>query len=68
MARRGAAPWLDLPAMTTEPLPTTEFDRQIEVTAAGPGRWLGDLADGWTVGGGVNGGYLLAVIGNAPVS
>jgi len=44
---------------------TAEFDRQIAVTAAGEGRWSAELDDGWTVGGGVNGGYLLAVIGNA---
>lgn len=42
-----------------------EFDRHIAVTPDGPGRWAADLAAGWTVGGGVNGGYLLAVIGNA---
>lgn len=42
-----------------------EFDRHIAVTPGGPGRWAVDLAGGWTVGGGVNGGYLLAVIGNA---
>lgn len=42
-----------------------EFDRQIAVTPAGEHRWAAELADGWTVGGGVNGGYLLAVIGNA---
>jgi acyl-CoA thioesterase len=42
-----------------------EFDRHIEVSAAGDGRYDADLAHGWVVGGGVNGGYLLAVLGNA---
>ena len=44
---------------------TYEFDRGIAVTAAGDGRYDADLDGGWVVGGGVNGGYLLAVIGNA---
>ena len=38
---------------------------QIQVAAAGEGRYDADLSDGWVVGGGVNGGYLLSVIGNA---
>lgn len=42
-----------------------EFDQQIAVTPAGEHVYDADLAAGWTVGGGVNGGYLLAVIGNA---
>lgn len=42
-----------------------EFDRQIAVTPSGEGRYDVDVAAGWVVGGGVNGGYLLAVIGNA---
>lgn len=42
-----------------------EFDEQIAVTGAGERSYAADLADGWVVGGGVNGGYLLAVIGNA---
>jgi len=42
-----------------------EFDLQIQVDAAGDGRYRADLADGWRVGGGLNGGYLLSVIGNA---
>jgi hypothetical protein len=44
---------------------TYELDRGIAVTAAGDGRYDADLDGGWVVGGGVNGGYLLAVIGNA---
>lgn len=43
----------------------TEFDEQIAVQPAGEGEFKADLAPGWVVGGGVNGGYLLAVIGNA---
>jgi acyl-CoA thioesterase len=42
-----------------------EFDMQIQVSEAGAGRYEAELADGWVVGGGVNGGYVLAVIGNA---
>jgi hypothetical protein len=41
-----------------------EFDRDTDVTP-GPGGYAADLAPGWVVGGGVNGGYLLAVLGNA---
>jgi hypothetical protein len=44
---------------------TYEFDRGIAVTALDGGRYAADLDAGWVVGGGVNGGYLLAVIGNA---
>lgn len=42
-----------------------EFDRDIEVTATSVGEYAADLAPGWVVGGGINGGYLLALIGNA---
>jgi len=44
---------------------TFEFDRGIAVTARADGAFDADLDGGWVVGGGVNGGYLLAVIGNA---
>jgi hypothetical protein len=44
---------------------TSEFDRGIAVTARGDGVFAADLDGGWVVGGGVNGGYLLAVLGNA---
>jgi hypothetical protein len=44
---------------------TFEFDRGIAVTALADGDFAADLDAGWVVGGGVNGGYLLAVIGNA---
>ena len=42
-----------------------EFDRGIVVEPTGPGEYVADLDAGWVVGGGVNGGYALAVIGNA---
>jgi hypothetical protein len=42
-----------------------ELDRGIAVTAIGPGEYAAELDAGWVVGGGLNGGYLLAVIGNA---
>ena len=42
-----------------------EFDRGIVVEPTGPGEYCAELAAGWVVGGGVNGGYALAVIGNA---
>src|SRR5689334_16156692 len=42
-----------------------EYDAAIAVEPTGPGTFAADLDAGWVVGGGVNGGYLLAVIGNA---
>lgn len=42
-----------------------EFDGQIALTRESPTRYAADLSAGWMVGGGVNGGYLLAVMGNA---
>jgi acyl-CoA thioesterase len=42
-----------------------ELDRGIAVEAVGPGEYAATLDRGWMVGGGLNGGYLLAVIGNA---
>jgi hypothetical protein len=44
---------------------TYELDRQIAVTPLGEGRYAADLDAGWKVGGGINGGYQLAVLGNA---
>ncbi|HYH33705.1 MAG TPA: thioesterase family protein [Nocardioides sp.] len=41
-----------------------EYDRHVAVDASDAG-WTADLAAGWMVGGGVNGGYQLAVVGNA---
>jgi len=42
-----------------------EFDRGIEVTRVGEGEYDATLDPGWVVGGGINGGYLLAVVANA---
>lgn len=42
-----------------------EFDRDIAVTATDEHEFSANLGPGWVVGGGVNGGYLLATIGNA---
>ncbi len=49
------------------PIPTAthEFDQHIHAERTGPGQHRADLSAGWTVGGGLNGGYLLAVLGNA---
>src|SRR6188768_1305595 len=44
---------------------TFEFDEHIHAERIADGDYRADLAPGWVVGGGVNGGYLLAVIGNA---
>lgn len=44
---------------------TFEWDRTTAVTATGEGTFDADLDPGWVVGGGINGGYLLGVIGNA---
>ena len=43
----------------------TEYDRDIAVRPRGEGLFDADLSGGWVVGGGVNGGYLLATLGNA---
>lgn len=42
-----------------------EYDAAIAVERASAGLYAADLEAGWKVGGGLNGGYLLAVIGNA---
>ncbi|HET8562180.1 MAG TPA: thioesterase family protein [Marmoricola sp.] len=42
-----------------------ELDRAIAVTALGDGHYAADLLAGWLIGDALNGGYLLAVIGNA---
>ncbi|MBI2243480.1 MAG: thioesterase family protein, partial [Nocardioides sp.] len=44
---------------------SSEFDRQVAVTCQDDTTYAADLAAGWAVGGGLNGGYLLAVIGTA---
>jgi acyl-CoA thioesterase len=42
-----------------------ELDRLTAVTPAGDGRYAVELSPGWVVGGGINGGYLVAVMGQA---
>jgi len=42
-----------------------EYDRAIAVEQIDAGTYAANLDGGWSVGGGLNGGYLLAVIGNA---
>jgi Thioesterase-like superfamily len=42
-----------------------EFDRDTALVETGPGSYAADLRPGWVVGAGVNGGYLLAVLGHA---
>jgi hypothetical protein len=44
---------------------TFEFDRDTAVTPRSEDVFEADLGAGWSVGGGLNGGYLLAVIGTA---
>lgn len=44
---------------------TSVFDAATAVTAAGPGTYRAELSDGWLIGGGLNGGYLLATIARA---
>jgi hypothetical protein len=44
---------------------TAEFDRDIAVTPTGDGTYDADLGPGWVIGGGVNGGYLLAILAHA---
>ncbi|MEX0427592.1 thioesterase family protein [Nocardioides sp. DS6] len=43
----------------------SEFDRDIAVNKNGVDTYAAELAPGWVVGGGVNGGYLLAVVASA---
>ncbi len=42
-----------------------ELDRGIALDRVAEGEYAAELDGGWVVGGGLNGGYLLAVIGNA---
>ena len=42
-----------------------EFDQHIAVSGSGPAGYDAHLSEGWVVGGGINGGYLLAVLGHA---
>jgi hypothetical protein len=47
----------------TQELP--ELDRDSSVALGGDGTYAADLRPGWVVGGGLNGGYLLATLGRA---
>jgi len=42
---------------------TYEFDRDTAISPLGDHRYAAELAPGWMVGGGINGGYLLAILG-----
>lgn len=44
---------------------SSEFDRDTQVRLREPGVYDADLPDGWSVGAGLNGGYLLALLGRA---
>jgi acyl-CoA thioesterase len=44
---------------------STVFDATTAVTDLGDGRHSADLGEGWRIGGGLNGGYLLATIARA---
>lgn len=44
---------------------TSDYDAHVAVRQESPDVFSAQLDAGWTVGGGVNGGYLLAVVGNA---
>lgn len=50
---------------TADPTHAAEFDRDSAVAPTREGTYAADLPDGWHVGGGINGGFQLAVIGNA---
>ncbi len=52
-------------ARDTETSISSEFDRAIALRPAGGGRYDGELGAGWRIGGGINGGLLLAVAANA---
>ncbi|QKW18616.1 thioesterase family protein [Kitasatospora sp. NA04385] len=56
-----------MPEATPETTPAFEFDQGIALTAHPdePGRYDGELGDGWQIGGGVNGGLLLAFAAHA---
>ncbi|MCB0906482.1 MAG: thioesterase family protein [Nocardioidaceae bacterium] len=43
----------------------SEFDQHTALEEIGAGTYRADLRPGWAVGAGLNGGYLLAVLGNA---
>jgi acyl-CoA thioesterase len=52
--------------MTTATATSSEFDQGIALHPdGGPGSYRGELGAGWQIGGGINGGLLLAVAANA---
>lgn len=53
--------------MTTKPSGTvaTEFDTAIALESLGEGVYTGSLGEGWRIGGGINGGVILALMGHA---
>lgn len=44
---------------------TSTFDAAVAVTAAGGGIYDAPIRDGWDINGNANGGYLMALVGNA---
>jgi len=64
LPHRRRRPCPSVAAVTSAPT-CSEFDRDTRVTADGDGSYAAELAPGWLVGAGVNGGYLLATIGTA---
>lgn len=51
--------------MTTATVIGSEFDQAIALRPGSDGSYDGELGAGWRIGGGINGGLLLAVAGNA---
>jgi acyl-CoA thioesterase len=58
-------PQQTLTSLTGMPDEQAEFDRDIALDQTGPHAYAAELRPGWVVGAGVNGGYLLAVLGHA---
>jgi acyl-CoA thioesterase len=58
-------PYDPLTSLTAMTHPPAEFDRDIALVETGERKYAADLRPGWVVGSGVNGGYLLAVLGHA---
>ena len=54
----------DLTATPADPHADSEFDRDIAVSPSGD-EFLGTMPDGWRVGGGINGGFQLSLLGNS---
>ncbi len=57
---------MNLSADDATPAPSaTIFDTATAVSETSPGHYAAELGEGWVVGGGINGGYLLATIARA---